>query len=105
VADSIKCLCSHCGAKYRLPAEAAGRSAKCKRCGEKFHIPREQSLEDSVITWLTGPGDDEGNEETIVARPRVINMPKERREGKDGETPQPRGPIRMKTGSGKEESA
>lgn len=76
-ADTIKCTCSHCGAKYRLPLEAQGRSARCKRCGERFEVPRQQSLEDSIMSWLANP---EAEEEDAPARPRVIRM-----EGQAGE--------------------
>ena len=59
MSDTIKCLCSHCGAKYRLPVEAQGRTARCKRCGEKFHVPAQDNLEDTILTWLSGAGDEE----------------------------------------------
>ncbi len=72
MSDHIKCSCEHCGAKYRLPAEAQGRSAKCKACGKKFEIPLpEQSLEDSVLCWLT-----DANAEEAVDKPRVFQAPK-----------------------------
>jgi hypothetical protein len=67
------CL-SHCGAKYRLPVEAQGRSARCKRCGERFDIPQSQSLEDSILTWLSSPADEE-EEDMAPAKPKVISMP------------------------------
>lgn len=73
MSDGIRASCSHCGAKYRLPAEAAGRSARCKKCGEKFEIPRAKTLEDSVLDWLGEPETDE----EVAERPRVISMPKE----------------------------
>ncbi len=71
--ETVKCNCSHCGAKYRLPVEAQGRTARCKRCGEKFEVPRAQSLEDSILTWLNAP-DEEEVDEAAPAQPRVINM-------------------------------
>ena len=90
MADTIKCACSHCGAKYRLPVEAQGRSARCKRCGEKFDVPRETSLEDTILTWLAPPEE----EEVEVAQPRVISMP---REPVDPDAAKRmRGPIRLK---------
>jgi hypothetical protein len=76
VPDTIKCNCQHCGAKYRLPIEAQGRSARCKRCGKRFDIPREQSLEDSVLTWLTAPEDEPAADEDMPSQPKVISMPK-----------------------------
>lgn len=105
MADTIKCTCEHCGAKYRLPVEAQGRSARCKRCGKRFEIPREQSLEDSVLTWLMAPEDEEVDEET-PAQPRVINMPQhEDNNGEDkASAPQKRGTIRIK-GAPKGETA
>ena len=99
VADTIKCRCSHCGAKYRLPLEAQGRTARCKRCGEKFEVPRYEAMEETVLTWLTGP---DGDEQEAAAKPRVINMPKD---GEDAEEikKRVRGPIRLKTGEGEEQ--
>lgn len=71
MSDTIKCLCGKCGAKYRLPVEFQGRSARCKKCGEKFRVPEQQekTLEDSVLDWL-----DEREEREDVVQPRVINM-------------------------------
>ena len=90
--SDIKCTCSHCGAKYRLPAEYGGRHARCKKCGEKFEVPKgDKSLEDSVLDWLN----DEANEE-VVEQPRVINIPKEAA-STDGA--KRKGVIRMKSGS------
>ncbi len=102
MADTIKCVCSHCGTKYRLPVEAQGRAARCKRCGEKFEVPRLQSLEDSILTWLNTPDDDE----EAPAQPRIISMP-------TGENPNEgtvagrrlRGTIRLKQNTPKEETA
>ncbi len=103
MAETIKCSCSSCGAKYRLPVEAQGRTARCKRCGEKFEVPLEQSLEDSVLTWLNNPLDDE--DETPPERPKVISMPKEERDEQAEEAARKaRGPIRMKSGSKNESS-
>ena len=93
VADTIKCVCPHCGAKYRLPLEAQGRRARCKRCGEKFDVPRAQSLEETILTWLTPAKEEEKN----VARPRVISMPKEPVD--DEAKKRVRGPIRLKSDS------
>ncbi|MFH1746530.1 MAG: hypothetical protein ABIG44_05730 [Planctomycetota bacterium] len=95
--DTIKCTCSHCGAKYRLPVVAQGRTAKCKRCGKKFEVPREDSLEDTIMTWLASPED----EEDELAQPRIISMPKE---SADQETSKrARGPIRIKSDTAKAE--
>lgn len=91
MADTIKCRCSHCGAKYRLPVEAQGRRARCKRCGQKFEVPRVQDLEDTILDWLSAPEE----EEEAVAPPKVISMPTE---PVDEETKRrARGPIRLKS--------
>lgn len=95
--DTIKCACSHCGAKYRLPLVAQGRVARCKRCGKKFEVPREESLEDTILTWLSVPED----EEEEAAQPRVISMPKE--PTSDDASKKARGPIRMKSDTAKAE--
>jgi hypothetical protein len=92
VSDQIRASCGQCGAKYRLPVEAAGRSARCKKCGGTFEVPQAKSLEDSVLDWLTEP---EVEEEVVADRPRVINMQKD--EGDAGAN-QARGPIRLKSG-------
>lgn len=93
MSDSIKCTCSHCGAKYRLPVEAQGRTARCKKCGDKFEVPREASLEDTVLTWLTES--DADDELEAVDQPRVITMPTSDTEGSQ----RYRGPIRKKVAS------
>ena len=104
MAEPIKCNCSHCGAKYRLPSEAAGRTARCKRCGEKFEVPREATLEDSILTWLSGPSEDE--DEAAPAQPRVISMPSSEEAGASEEgSRRARGTIRMKSNPPKEETA
>lgn len=102
MAETVKCACSNCGAKYRLPAEAQGRTARCKRCGEKFQIPAEKSLEDTILTWLNAPGEEE-TEEVAPARPRVINMPGSDNAG-DTETTKVRSAIRMKSNAPKEQT-
>lgn len=99
--SDIKCECSTCGAKYRLPAEYQGRSARCKKCGNKFQVPaqEEKSLEDSVLDWLKEP---EGEDE-VVEQPRVVSMPKKA----DADSSDPgvkRGPIRLKSNSSTPES-
>lgn len=92
--STIKCACSHCGAKYRLPLEAQGRSARCKQCGEKFSVPRQNGLEDSILSWLEEP---EGEEEAVI-QPKVISMPTA---GSDPATVNRlRGTIRYKTQPG-----
>lgn len=92
MADTIKCGCSNCGAKYRLPLEAQGRKARCKRCGNAFDVPRADSMEDTILTWLAGPEDEE---EEAAAPPRVISMPTE---ATDEEVAKKiRGPIRLKS--------
>lgn len=90
----IKCSCDKCGAKYRLPAEFAGRTARCKKCGEKFEVPRERSLEDSVLDWLAEPDSSDGE---AVEQPRVISIPKSTSTDANAKS---KGPIRMKTGGG-----
>lgn len=100
MAETIKCTCSHCGAKYRLPVEAQGRVARCKRCGEKFAVPRAQSLEDTVLSWLgTGAEDDL---EEAPAQPRVISMPTDEQADSSETVKRIRGPIRMKSDTSKE---
>ncbi len=91
MADTIKCACSHCGAKYRLPVEAQGRSARCKRCGQGFQVPQEASLEDTILTWLAVPEE----EEEDAVQPRIISMPDEA--ASDETVKKVRGPIRMKS--------
>jgi DNA-directed RNA polymerase subunit RPC12/RpoP len=91
VTDGIRAVCSRCGAKYRLPVEAAGRAARCKKCGEKFEVPRAKTLEDSVLDWLSEP---DAAEEAIEL-PRVINMPKETASDDSSKIVRA-GPIRMK---------
>jgi len=95
VADFIKCNCSNCGAKYRLPAEYQGRRARCKKCGEKFEVPRVKSLEDSVLDWLAEADE---REEGAVAQPRVISIPKEAASDSESDARR-RGPIRLKSKS------
>lgn len=105
MAETIKCVCGKCGAKYRLPLEAQGRTARCKRCGEKFDVPRQESLEDSVLTWLTGPDEDDA-EDRLPEKPRIISMPTQKPdEAEAAELDKRRGPIRMKSGASKSESA
>lgn len=100
MADFIKCNCSHCGAKYRLPIEFQGRRARCKKCGEKFEVPKTKTLEDSVLDWLSEADEQEQALEETVAQPRVISIPKESAEDSDSESAQRRkGPIRMKSSS------
>ena len=95
MAETIKCACGNCGAKYRLPLEAQGRSARCKKCGQKFAVPREKSLEDSILDWLSEPE----TEEQEVDQPRVISMTTDNTPAKADAARRGRGPIRMKTGT------
>lgn len=92
MSDTIKCTCPHCQAKYRLPLEVQGRTARCKRCGGRFEVPVEKSLEDSILDWLS---DAEAADET-VSQPRVISMPREASAGSEA-TRKSRGPIRVKS--------
>ncbi len=105
MADTIKCSCSKCGAKYRLPVEAQGRTARCKRCGEKFEIPRAESLEDSILTWLTSPEEAE-TEGGTPAQPRVISMPAHAQASDAAATDaaKRRSPIRLKSTSDRAKS-
>ena len=93
MSDTIKHDCPQCGAKYRLPVEAQGRTAKCKKCGNKFRVPQRETIEDSIIDWLS----EADPEEETVAQPRVINMPAQA--ASDSSAHKARGPIRMKSGS------
>lgn len=101
MAETIKCVCNHCGAKYRLPIEAQGRSAKCKRCGEKFRIPQNQSLEDSILTWLGPPGGDD-DDDVAPAKPKVINMPVSENPNEDSVAGQRHRTIRLREDGQKE---
>ncbi|HPM24436.1 MAG TPA: hypothetical protein PLP66_11065 [Phycisphaerae bacterium] len=101
MAETIKCACSHCGAKYRLSVEAQGRSARCKRCGERFDIPQSQSLEDSILTWLSSPADEE-EEDMAPAKPKVISMPASDPNTESVAGRRLRGTIRMKSPDAKE---
>lgn len=99
MSDTIKCACSHCGAKYRLPVEAQGRHARCKKCGEKFLVPRDLSLEDSILSWLSEPDE----HEEALEQPRIINMPHDSSES--GAARRSKAIIRQKTGSSDDSSA
>jgi DNA-directed RNA polymerase subunit RPC12/RpoP len=101
--ETIKCACTNCGAKYRIPVEAQGRTARCKRCGGKFEVPREQSLEDSILTWLTAPDEDEVEE--APAKPRIISMNTGDANEESMAGRRMRGTIRMKSTPPKEGSA
>lgn len=92
----IKCVCAACGAKYRLPVEFGGRTARCKKCGAKFEVPKEKGLEDSVLDWLA-----EGEEaEEAIEKPRVISMPPKSAAADDSDAGRkPQGVIRLKSGS------
>lgn len=92
MSETIKILCPECSAKYRLPLEAAGRTARCKVCGTKFAVPAQKNLEDSVLDWLRDPNVEE---EEAVDQPKVINMPK-RAEGDSSASGSRRGPIRFR---------
>ncbi len=97
MSDTIKCLCGNCGAKYRLPVEFAGRTARCKKCGQRFEVPRPaaKTLEDSVLDWLT---DEEDVDQQETLQPRVVNLPKQPSPaGDDDSTPRSKpNPIRLK---------
>lgn len=36
---SIVFFCSHCGARFEVAEQAAGKSGRCKRCGERIAVP------------------------------------------------------------------
>lgn len=93
MAETIKCACPDCGAKYRLPIEAQGRRAKCKKCGNPFSVPKKNDMEDSILSWLAEPE----HEEEEIARPRVINMPRAEEAIDDDVAKRIRGPIRIKS--------
>ncbi len=95
MSETIKCTCPSCGAKYRLPVEAQGRKARCKRCNGTFEVPRADSLEDSILTWLSAPAE-EAVEEAAPAPPRVISMPATSSPEATDAVRKMRGPIRMK---------
>lgn len=98
MADFIKCICSNCGAKYRLPAEFQGRRARCKKCGEKFEVPKTKTLEDSVLDWLSEAEEKDETEQEAVSKPRVISIPKESAApDEEGSSARRKGPIRMKS--------
>jgi len=84
--------------------EAQGRTARCKRCGDKFQIPRQQSLEDSILAWLTEP-DEEESEAAAPAQPRIISMPAADPNEESVAGRKLRGTIRIKEAPPKEESA
>ncbi len=92
MSDLIRCRCSSCGAKYKLPVEFQGRIARCKKCGAKFEIPREKSLEDSVLDWLM---EAETEEQETVEKPRVVRFSEQHTEAADPN--KLRGPIRFKS--------
>ena len=102
--ETIKCACGKCGAKYRLPVEAQGRTARCKRCGEKFEVPQQLSLEDSILTWLTAPNEEDADE-VVPNKPRIISMPQADPNEATATGKRVRGTIRMKSDAPKEESA
>ena len=91
MSEGIRCSCPSCAAKYRLPDEAQGRTARCKMCGAKFDVPKK-SLEDSVQDWLS----DGAEHDDDIEQPRVINIP--RATGGDGGSRR-RGVIRMRSPS------
>lgn len=93
MSDGIRMTCPNCGARYRLPAETAGRAARCKKCGEKFVVPAEKSLEDSVLDWLD---EADTEREEAVSQPRVISMTKEEAETEEARKSRA-GPIRIKS--------
>lgn len=95
MADLIKCVCSQCGAKYRLPVEFGGRTARCKKCNAKFEVPKDKGLEDSVLDWLS----EADEEEKVVEQPRVISMPKSQAPDDSEAGRKPQGVIRLKSGS------
>lgn len=41
---AIHFLCSHCGAKLRVPDEKGGKMGKCPKCSDPIHIPAESTI-------------------------------------------------------------
>lgn len=41
MADTIPC--PHCGNRYRLQSELAGKKVKCRQCGQSFEVPAGQA--------------------------------------------------------------
>lgn len=88
MADSVKCACPHCGAKYRLPVETAGRSVRCKQCDTKFKVPQaDRTMDDTVMSWLA---DETSPEEPTTTLPRVIQMPPEQQANGDSSSQSPK---------------
>jgi predicted Zn finger-like uncharacterized protein len=82
----IRVRCPDCGAKYRLPASAAGRKARCAKCGRLFraesntpgsnpsdrkapvpqrsrpHVPKGVPSEDDILRWLAEAEDEADRE-------------------------------------------
>lgn len=47
--------CSHCGQKYRLPGEMAGKTANCDKCQNDFVIPIESQVKPERKESITFP--------------------------------------------------
>ena len=50
--DSIEFHCSACHAKFSIPLQHAGKSAKCAKCGDKIQIPartQDEEIFDAVL--------------------------------------------------------
>lgn len=104
MADLIKCNCPDCGAKYRLPAEFRGRSARCKKCGTKFKVPENKTVDDSVLDWLT---EAEAKEDQLpVDQPREISLSRDVKPSKNSASgnSQKKAIAGLKTTSGSSEA-
>jgi hypothetical protein len=66
-------------------------------------VPRQQTLEDSILTWLNAPDEAEPDDAT-AAQPRIISMPAADAAGESAGR-RIRGTIRMKEQQPKEETA
>jgi len=52
--EFISSSCSVCGAKFRVPADQAGKTGKCKQCGELIKVPMPDSS--SILVSITESG-------------------------------------------------
>lgn len=58
---SIVFFCSHCGARFEVGGNVAGKTGRCKRCGEKIAVPaaterRPQPVATPVAAEVGKPG-------------------------------------------------
>lgn len=55
---SIIFFCSHCGARFEVAEQAAGKAGRCKRCGERITVPAASPTPAPVAA--TPPGGEGG---------------------------------------------